>query len=66
MKNPPVAVSPNEVESSVSDGVVGKRLPEPAITGVSAMGAFRRVEPPQSGIGAGSINTTGIALCRGR
>ena len=66
MKNPPVAVSPNEVESSVSDGVVGKRLPEPAITGVSAMGAFRRVEPPQSSIGAGLMKTVEVKRCRGR
>ena len=66
MKYPPVAVSPNEAELIVSDWVVGQILSGPAITGVSSMGAFRRVEPPQSGIGAGSTTTTGIALCRAR
>ena len=39
MKNPPVAVSPNEAESIGSDWVVGKILSEPAITDVSSMSA---------------------------
>ena len=49
MKNPPVAVSPNEVESIVSDWVVGKILSEPAITGVSSMSAVSIYFDPGQG-----------------
>ena len=49
MKTPPVAVSPNEVESIVSDWVVGKILSEPAITGVSSMSAVSIYFDPGQG-----------------
>ena len=49
MKNPPVAVSPNEVESVVSDYVVGKILSEPAITGVNSMSAVSVYFDPGQG-----------------
>ena len=49
MKNPPVAVSPNEVESIVSDWVVGKILSEPAITGVNSLSAVSIYFDPGQG-----------------
>ena len=49
MKNPPVAVSPHEVESIVSDWVVGKILSEPAITGVNSMSAVSIYFDPGQG-----------------
>ena len=49
MKNPPVAVSPNEVETIVSDWVVGKILSEPAITGVNSLSAVSIYFDPGQG-----------------
>ena len=49
MKNPPVAVSPHEVESIVSDWVVGKILSEPAITGVNSLSAVSIYFDPGQG-----------------
>lgn len=49
MKTPPVAVSPHEVETIVSDWVVGKILSEPAITGVSSLGAVSIYFDPGQG-----------------
>lgn len=49
MKKPPVAVSPHEVESIVSDWVVGKILSEPAITGVSSLSAVSIYFDPGQG-----------------
>jgi oxalate decarboxylase/phosphoglucose isomerase-like protein (cupin superfamily) len=49
MKTPPVAVSPNEVDSVVSDYVVGKILSEPAITGVRSLSAVSIYFDPGQG-----------------
>ncbi len=49
MNMPPVAVSPHEVESIVSDWVVGKILSEPAVTGVSSLSAVSIYFDPGQG-----------------
>lgn len=49
MKKSPVAVSPHEVESIVSDWVVGKILSEPAITGVNSLSAVSIYFDPGQG-----------------
>jgi oxalate decarboxylase/phosphoglucose isomerase-like protein (cupin superfamily) len=49
MSCPPVAVSPHDVESIVSDWVVGKILSEPSITGVESMSAVSIYFDPGQG-----------------
>ena len=49
MSYPPVAVSPHEVESIVSDWVVGKVLSEPAVTGVASLSAVSIYFDPGQG-----------------
>lgn len=49
MKKSRVAISPHEVESIVSDWVVGKILSEPAITGVSSLSAVSIYFDPGQG-----------------
>ena len=49
MNSPPVAVSPDEVESIVSDWVVGKILSEPALTRVTSMSAVSIYFDPGQG-----------------